>query len=79
VDYLQRCTEDAVSFGVNHGLSVMYVTEDTTRSPLHGRHSRWRVSPVYRGHSRPRHPCRRARGCRVRQRDHRRDGRGSRH
>ena len=32
VDYLQRCTEDAVSFGVNHGLSVMYVTEDTTRS-----------------------------------------------
>jgi 2-isopropylmalate synthase len=32
VDYLQRCTEDAVSFGVNHGLEVMYVTEDTTRS-----------------------------------------------
>jgi 2-isopropylmalate synthase len=32
VDYLQRCTEEAVSFGVNHGLSVMYVTEDTTRS-----------------------------------------------
>jgi 2-isopropylmalate synthase len=30
VDYLQRCTEDAVSFGVNHGLEVMYVTEDTT-------------------------------------------------
>jgi 2-isopropylmalate synthase len=32
VDYLQRCTEEAVSFGVNHGLEVMYVTEDTTRS-----------------------------------------------
>jgi 2-isopropylmalate synthase len=32
VDYLRRCTEDAVSFGVNHGLAVMYVTEDTTRS-----------------------------------------------
>ena len=32
VDYLQRCTEEAVSFGVNHGLDVMYVTEDTTRS-----------------------------------------------
>ncbi|HTI43965.1 MAG TPA: LeuA family protein [Vicinamibacterales bacterium] len=32
VDYLQRCTEEAVSFGVNHGLQVMYVTEDTTRS-----------------------------------------------
>jgi 2-isopropylmalate synthase len=32
VEYLQRCTEEAVSFGVNHGLDVMYVTEDTTRS-----------------------------------------------
>src|SRR6185503_8552373 len=32
VDYLQRCTEEAVAFGVNHGLDVMYVTEDTTRS-----------------------------------------------
>ncbi|HXD16776.1 MAG TPA: LeuA family protein [Vicinamibacterales bacterium] len=32
VDYLQRCTEEAVAFGVNHGLEVMYVTEDTTRS-----------------------------------------------
>jgi len=32
VDYLQRCTDEAVSFGVNHGLEVMYVTEDTTRS-----------------------------------------------
>ncbi len=32
VDYLQRCTEEAVSFGVKHGLDVMYVTEDTTRS-----------------------------------------------
>jgi len=32
VDYLQRCTEEAVSFGVRQGLKVMYVTEDTTRS-----------------------------------------------
>jgi isopropylmalate/homocitrate/citramalate synthase len=32
VDYLQRCTEDAVSFAVKQGLKVMYVTEDTTRS-----------------------------------------------
>jgi 2-isopropylmalate synthase len=32
VDYLQRCTEDAISFGVRQGLQVMYVTEDTTRS-----------------------------------------------
>jgi 2-isopropylmalate synthase len=32
VDHLQRCTEDAISFGVRQGLQVMYVTEDTTRS-----------------------------------------------
>jgi 2-isopropylmalate synthase len=32
VDYLQRCTEEAVSFAVRQGLKVMYVTEDTTRS-----------------------------------------------
>ena len=31
-DHLQRCTEEAVGFAVNHGLEVMYVTEDTTRS-----------------------------------------------
>jgi 2-isopropylmalate synthase len=32
VDYLQRCTEDAIGFAVRQGLRVMYVTEDTTRS-----------------------------------------------
>jgi 2-isopropylmalate synthase len=32
VDYLQKCTEDAVGFAVKQGLKVMYVTEDTTRS-----------------------------------------------
>jgi 2-isopropylmalate synthase len=32
VEHLLRCTEDAISFAVGHGLSVMYVTEDTTRS-----------------------------------------------
>ncbi len=32
VDYLQRCTEEAVGFAVRQGLRVMYVTEDTTRS-----------------------------------------------
>ena len=32
VDHLQRCTDEAVGFAVRHGLSVMYVTEDTTRS-----------------------------------------------
>jgi isopropylmalate/homocitrate/citramalate synthase len=32
IEYLQRCTEDAVGFAVKQGLQVMYVTEDTTRS-----------------------------------------------
>ena len=32
VDYLQRCTEEAIAFAVAHDLKVMYVTEDTTRS-----------------------------------------------
>jgi 2-isopropylmalate synthase len=32
VDHLLRCTEEAVGFAVRHGLEVMYVTEDTTRS-----------------------------------------------
>jgi 2-isopropylmalate synthase len=32
VDHLQRCTEEAVTFAVSQGLTVMYVTEDTTRS-----------------------------------------------
>jgi 2-isopropylmalate synthase len=32
VDHLQRCTEEAVGFAVRQGLTVMYVTEDTTRS-----------------------------------------------
>ena len=32
VDHLQRCTEEAIGFAVREGLTVMYVTEDTTRS-----------------------------------------------
>jgi isopropylmalate/homocitrate/citramalate synthase len=32
LDWLLRCTEDAVSFAVREGLDVMYVTEDTTRA-----------------------------------------------
>lgn len=32
VEYLERCTEEAVGFAVREGLSVMYVTEDTTRA-----------------------------------------------
>ena len=32
IEYLQRCTEEAVGFAVQQGLTVMYVTEDTTRS-----------------------------------------------
>jgi len=32
VDYLQRCTDEAIGFAVRQGLTVMYITEDTTRS-----------------------------------------------
>jgi isopropylmalate/homocitrate/citramalate synthase len=32
IDQLLRLTDEAVSFGVREGLSVMYVTEDTTRA-----------------------------------------------
>jgi 2-isopropylmalate synthase len=32
VDYLERCTDEAISFAVKQGLKAMYVTEDTTRS-----------------------------------------------
>jgi 2-isopropylmalate synthase len=32
VDHLERTTEKAVRFAVEHGLSSMYVTEDTTRT-----------------------------------------------
>jgi len=32
LDYLQRCTEEGVSFAVREGLPVLYVTEDTTRA-----------------------------------------------
>ena len=33
LDHVERLTEEAVSFAVAHGLPVMYVTEDTTRTP----------------------------------------------
>ena len=32
LEHLQRLTEDAIRFAVGEGLSVMYVTEDTTRA-----------------------------------------------
>jgi 2-isopropylmalate synthase len=32
IDYLLKCTDEAISFAVKQGLPVMYVTEDTTRS-----------------------------------------------
>lgn len=32
LDWLLRCTEDAITFAVTQGLDVMYVTEDTTRA-----------------------------------------------
>jgi 2-isopropylmalate synthase len=32
LDYLRKCTEEALAFAVKEGLTVMYVTEDTTRA-----------------------------------------------
>ena len=32
LDYLQKCTEEAITFAVKEGLTVLYVTEDTTRA-----------------------------------------------
>jgi 2-isopropylmalate synthase len=32
IDYLQRCTDEAIAFATKEGLSTMYVTEDTTRA-----------------------------------------------
>jgi 2-isopropylmalate synthase len=32
LEWLLKCTEEAVTFAVEHGLDVMYVTEDTTRA-----------------------------------------------
>jgi 2-isopropylmalate synthase len=32
LDYLQKTTEDAIDFAVREGVTVMYVTEDTTRA-----------------------------------------------
>jgi len=32
LEYLQKCTDEAVTFAANQGLTVMYVTEDTTRA-----------------------------------------------
>ncbi len=32
LDYLRTCTEAAIGFAVEHGLDVMFVTEDTTRA-----------------------------------------------
>ena len=32
LDYLRRCTDEALAFGVKEGLPMMYVTEDTTRA-----------------------------------------------
>jgi 2-isopropylmalate synthase len=32
IEYLQKCTEDALTFAAREGLTTMYVTEDTTRA-----------------------------------------------
>ena len=74
LDYLQKCTEDALTFAVKEGLPVMYVTEDTTRadpgdaaaSVFHGDPG-GRFPPVHSGHCRPRDTERRARPCDVRE------------
>src|SRR5262245_41493824 len=32
IDYLRKCTDDALTFAAREGLTTMYVTEDTTRA-----------------------------------------------
>ncbi len=32
IDFLRKCTEEAITFAVKQGLEVLYVTEDTTRA-----------------------------------------------
>jgi isopropylmalate/homocitrate/citramalate synthase len=32
LDFLRKCTDEAITFAVKQGLTVMYVTEDTTRA-----------------------------------------------
>jgi len=32
IEYLQKCTQEALTFAVKQGLTTMYVTEDTTRA-----------------------------------------------
>jgi 2-isopropylmalate synthase len=32
IEFLQKCTEDALTFAAKQGLTTMYVTEDTTRA-----------------------------------------------
>ena len=69
LDFLQKTTEDAISFAVREGLKVMYVTEDTTRADpaiasgaLHDGAPVWRVAAVHRRHGRPCHAGGRRRG-----------------
>ena len=57
VDHLQRCTEEAISFAIREGLTVMYVTEDTTRArsrdlapALHHRRACRRIAHLHRRH-----------------------------
>ena len=83
VDYLQRCTEEAVGFAVRQGLTVMYVTEDTTRvrsrhaapAVLDG-HSCRRLAHLYCRHGRPRDAGRRTGGRPLRENHCRGEGGG---
>ena len=86
LEWLLKCTEDAVTFAVREGLDVMYVTEDTTRAdPRHAardlplRDSRRRQAHLHRRHGRPRDARRRGRGREVRRRGDSRDRRRRRH
>ena len=54
--------EEAMGFAVGEGLTVMFVTEDTTRArpedaaaPVHHGHPRRRLAHLRRRHGRPRH------------------------
>ena len=86
VDYLQRCTEEAIGFAVRHGLKVMYVTEDTTRSDpdtlrrlFTDGDTRRRLAHLHCRHRGPLpRPPGRAPSSASRSRDHRRRG-GRRH
>ena len=67
LEFLQKTTEEAIGFAVKQGLTVMYVTEDTTRADPDSLRALFttalragRLAPVHRRHGRPRDAARRA-------------------